>query len=146
MASAFAAQLTERAPHGDGHRVDVVHRERVAHGEIEVAGGEGVAVRTAARGRLDAGEAVARDEVALLRRHLRHAFDENGTTLFGLLKSDDLDFEEIEKHLLALAKLPASHKLPSIKELAAEHGLSTEAHPDAELIRDIESGRRLTHD
>lgn len=81
-----------------------------------------------------------------LRRHLRHAFDENGTTLFGLLQSDDLDFDEIEKHLLALAKLPASQKLPSMKELSAKHGLSTEARPDAEIIRDIESGRRLTND
>ena len=81
-----------------------------------------------------------------LRRHLRHAFSENGTTLFGLLKRDDLAFDEIEKHLLALAKLPASQKLPSMKELAAGHGLSTEAYPDADLIRDIESGRRLTND
>jgi len=81
-----------------------------------------------------------------LRRHLRHAFDENGTTLFGLLKSDDLEFDEIEKHLLALAKLPAAKKPPSMKELSAKHGLSTEAHPDAELIRDIESGRRLAND
>jgi len=81
-----------------------------------------------------------------LRRHLRHAFDENGTTLFGLLKSDDLEFDEIEKHLLALAKLPAAQKPPSMKELSAKRGLSTEAHPDAELIRDIESGRRLTND
>ena len=81
-----------------------------------------------------------------LRRHLRHAFDENGTTLFSLLKSDELDFDEIDKHLLALSKLPSSQKLPSTKELSAKHGLSSEAHPDAELIRDIESGRRLTND
>ncbi len=81
-----------------------------------------------------------------LRRHLRHAFDENGTTLFGLLKSDDLNFDEIEKHLLALVKLPASQKLPSMKELSAEYGLSIEAHPDAEIVRDIESGRRLSND
>ncbi len=81
-----------------------------------------------------------------LRRHLRHAFDENGTTLFSLLKSDELDFDEIEKHLLAIAKLPSSQRLPSTKELSAKHGLSTETHPDAELIRDIESGRRLTND
>ncbi|MEQ9410226.1 MAG: helix-turn-helix transcriptional regulator [Fuerstiella sp.] len=81
-----------------------------------------------------------------LRRHLRHAFDENGTTLFVLLKKDELDFEEIEKHLQALAKLPASQKMRSMRELATEHGLSTEAHPDAEVIRDIESGRRLTND
>jgi len=81
-----------------------------------------------------------------IRRHLRYAFGENGTTLFGLLKSDDLDFDEIEKHLHALSKLPASKILPSMKELSVEHGLSTEAHPDAALVRDIESGRRLTND
>lgn len=81
-----------------------------------------------------------------LRRHLRHAFDENGTTLFGLLKSSDLEFDEIEKYLVALAKLPAAQETPSMKELSAKHGLPTEAHPDAGLIRDIESGRRLTND
>ena len=81
-----------------------------------------------------------------LRRHLRHAFDKNGTTLFGLLKKDDLNMDEIENHLIALASLPSAEKLPSVRELSAELGLVTVAHPDAEIVRDIESGRRFDND
>ncbi len=81
-----------------------------------------------------------------LRRHLRHAFDANGTTLFSLLRKDDLNMDEIENHLIALASLPSAEKLPSIKELSAELGLSTESHPDSEIVRDIESGRRFDND
>ncbi|XZE55770.1 hypothetical protein SH139x_001796 [Planctomycetaceae bacterium SH139] len=81
-----------------------------------------------------------------LHRQLRHAFDGNGTTLFALLKSEELDNDEIENHLLALAKLPPARKPPSMKDLSAKHGLPTKPHPDSDLVRDIESGRRLTND
>ncbi len=80
-----------------------------------------------------------------MRRQLRHAFDDRGVTLLELLKADSLDSVEIDKHLVALSKLPAS-KLVSMKEISAAHGLSTEPNPDAELIRDIESGKRFEND
>jgi len=81
-----------------------------------------------------------------LRRHLRHAFDDNGTTLFGLLKKDDLDFEEIEKHLLALAELPVSPKLSSMKELAARYGFPAGPNPESEASWELESGKRFASD
>lgn len=81
-----------------------------------------------------------------MRRHLRHAFDGQGVTLLELLKVDDLDFVEIEQHLSALSQLPASPKPAAMKDIAVAHGLPTKSNPDAELIRDIESGRRLTND
>ena len=80
-----------------------------------------------------------------MRRHLRHAFDDQGVTLLDLLKADNLDLVEIDKHLVALSNLPAS-KLVSMKEISAAHGLSTDPNPDAELIRDIESGKRFEND
>ena len=81
-----------------------------------------------------------------LGRQLRHAFGENGKSLFELLKDEAPDFEEIANHLAALAKLPPPKRLSSMKELAEKHGLRTEPHQDAELVRDIESGQRLTDD
>ena len=81
-----------------------------------------------------------------MRRHLRYAFDDQGVTLLGLLKVDSLDLDAIDKHLVALSKLPVSPKLASMKEISAKYGLRTDPSPNSELIRDIESGRRLTND
>ncbi len=81
-----------------------------------------------------------------LGRHLRHAFGDEGKTLFELLRDDDPDLDEIEKHLAALVQLQPPKQIPSMKKLADKHGLPTEPHQDTELTRDVESGRRLTND
>ena len=81
-----------------------------------------------------------------LKRQLRQAFDLGGKTLFSMLKDEDADFSVIEDRLISLAELPVPRKLHSMKALAKQHGLRTDAQPDAELIRDIETGRRLKDD
>lgn len=81
-----------------------------------------------------------------IQRQLRQAFDTDGKTLFSMLKDVEADFDVIEDHLISLAELPAPRELSSMKALAQQHGLRTDAHPDAELIRDMETGKRLKDD
>ena len=81
-----------------------------------------------------------------LYRYLRHTFGKNGKSLFTLLKSENDNIDEIKQHFEALAKLPTPMKPTSMNEIAALNGLRTKPHPDSAIVRDIESGKRLTNE
>lgn len=81
-----------------------------------------------------------------LERQLRFAFNKNNKSLLDLLKDEGTLMTEVDRHLQSLLKIPEPERLRSIREIAMNHGLNTVSHVDADLVREIESGKRLTRD
>lgn len=80
-----------------------------------------------------------------LYRRLRHAFDTDGRTLFGMLKSERLDMREIKKHLQKLASLPTSRPV-SMRELAGSNALSNDDRADTELAWESGTSKQFGSD
>lgn len=80
-----------------------------------------------------------------LYRRLRHAFDTDGRTLFGMLKSERLEMREIKEHLQKLASLPTSRPV-SMRELAGSNALSNDARSDTELAWESDTSKQFGSD